>query len=170
MCLNRPLSVWGCLRWPWKSIWGVQVSSLTPGCGPCSFLWASCRATDSEGLESRWGACDWEWLAPRRPPPRPGLVSALAGGREVDSESSAPSRESRGLWAGGGEMGLTSTDRPCGPPAFLLHLLPSRVFTLSPAPLLPFHSSCPAPTWAASWLQSLSVRGGRDRAFQGLLL
>ena len=58
-------------------------------------------------------------------------------------------------------MGLTSTDRACGPPAFLLHLLPSRVLALSPAPLLPFHSSCPAPTWAASRVQGLSVRGGR---------
>ena len=57
-------------------------------------------------------------------------------------------------------MGLTSTDRACGPPAFLLHLLPSRVLALSPAPLLPFHSSCPAPTWAASWVQGLSVREG----------
>ena len=63
-------------------------------------------------------------------------------------------------------MGLTSTDRACGPPAFLLHLLPSSVLALSPAPLLPFHSSCPAPTWAASRVQGLSVRGGRDRAFR----
>ena len=63
-------------------------------------------------------------------------------------------------------MGLTSTDRACGPPAFLLHLLPSRVLALSPAPLLPFHSSCPAPTWAASRVQGLSIRGGRDRAFR----
>ena len=59
-------------------------------------------------------------------------------------------------------MGLTSTDRACGPPAFLLHLLPSRVLALSQAPLLPFHSSCPAPTWAASRVQGLSVRGGTD--------
>ena len=57
-------------------------------------------------------------------------------------------------------MGLTSTDRACGPPAFLLHLLPSRVLALSPAPLLPFHSSCPAPTWAASRVQGPSVREG----------
>ena len=57
-------------------------------------------------------------------------------------------------------MGLTSTDRACGPPAFLLHLLPSRVLALSLAPLLPFHSSCPAPTWAASRVQGPSVREG----------
>lgn len=63
-------------------------------------------------------------------------------------------------------MGLTSTDRACGPPAFLLHLLPSRVLALSPAPLLPFHSSCPAPTWAAFWVQGVSVRRGMDRSFR----
>ena len=37
-------------------------------------------------------------------------------------------------------MGLTSTDRPCGPPAFLLHLLPSRVLAL---PRLPSSPSIP---------------------------
>ena len=63
-------------------------------------------------------------------------------------------------------MGLTSTDRACGTPAFLLDLLPSRVLALSPAPLLPFHSSWPAPTWAASRVQSLSIREGKDRAFR----
>ena len=67
-------------------------------------------------------------------------------------------------------MGLISTDRACGPPAFLLHLLPSRVLALSPAPLLPFHSSCPAPTWAASRVQGLSCQGREGQSLQGLLL
>ena len=64
-------------------------------------------------------------------------------------------------------MGLTSTDKACGPPAFLLDLIPSRVFALFPAPLLPFHSSCPAPTWAASRVQGLSIRGGTDTSETG---
>ena len=60
-------------------------------------------------------------------------------------------------------MGLTSTDRACGPPAFLLHLLPSRVLALSPAPLLPFHSSCPAPTCQPPKCRaSLSGEGGTE--------